>query len=71
MGKITVSADQEFSILTAQDRCDKCGAQAYVLVIFESEASLTFCAHHWNKYADTLIDLAIDVIDETDKLSLS
>jgi hypothetical protein len=70
MGKITVSADQEFSILTAHDRCDKCGSQAYVLVIFESENSLTFCGHHWNQYAEKLIALAIDVVDETDKLTL-
>ena len=70
MGKITVSADQEFSVLTAQDRCDKCGAQAYVLVIFESESSLTFCGHHWNLYAEKLIALAIDVADETDKLTI-
>jgi acetyl-CoA carboxylase beta subunit len=70
VGKITVSADQEFSILSAQDRCDKCGSQAYVLVIFENENSLTFCGHHWNQYAEKLIALAIDVVDETDKLNL-
>lgn len=70
MGKITVAADQEFSILTANDRCDKCGSQAYVLVIFENETSLTFCGHHWNKYGEKLIELAVDVVDETDKLSL-
>lgn len=70
MGKITVSADQEFNILTAQDRCDKCGAQAYVLVIFENESSLTFCGHHWNQHAEKLIEIAIDVVDETDKLNL-
>ncbi len=68
MGKITVAADQEFSILTVHDRCDKCGAQAYVLVIFESEQSLTFCGHHWNQHAEKLIEIAVDVVDETDKL---
>lgn len=69
MGKITVSEDQEFSILTANDRCDKCSAQAYVLVILESELSLTFCKHHWDKNADALLKIAIDVVDETDKLN--
>lgn len=69
MGKITVAADQEFSILTVHDRCDRCGAQAYVLVIFESEQSLTFCGHHWNQYGNKLIEIAVDVVDETDKLN--
>jgi hypothetical protein len=68
MGKITVSADQEFSILTPHDRCDSCGSQAFVLVIFEDEKSLTFCGHHWNRHASVLIEKAIDVVDETDKI---
>ena len=42
MGKITVSADQEFSILSAADRCDQCGSQAYVLVILPGDLALTF-----------------------------
>jgi hypothetical protein len=56
--------------LDTSHRCDVCGSQAYVLVIFESENSLTFCGHHWNQYAEKLIALAIDVVDETDKLTL-
>jgi hypothetical protein len=34
--------------LTALDRCDKCGSQAYVQ-IFGSTGDLLFCAHHYNK----------------------
>ena len=69
MGKITVEADQEFSILEVTDRCDGCGSQAYVLVILEDEKSLLFCRHHWNKYSEKLIELAVDIVDETAKIS--
>ena len=55
-------------ILTANDRCDRCTAQAYVLVMLEQDRSLMFCAHHWNQHSEKLIDIAVDVIDETDKL---
>jgi hypothetical protein len=67
--KITVSSDQEFTLLEPQDRCDSCGAQAYVLVIFPDDKALTFCGHHWKKHSAKLIELAVDVVDETDKLS--
>jgi hypothetical protein len=63
-----VSADQEFSILSAADRCDQCGSQAYVLVILPGDLALTFCGHHWNKHAEKLIEIAEDIVDETDKL---
>jgi len=68
MGKITVAADQEFSILSAADRCDQCGSQAYVLVILPGDLALTFCGHHWNRHAEKLIEIAEDIVDETDKL---
>ncbi|SNU00797.1 hypothetical protein SAMN06298212_10410 [Ruaniaceae bacterium KH17] len=53
--------------LTAQDRCDACGAQAYVRVQLES-GSLLFCAHHARRHADRLAEVAIDVHDETSRL---
>src|SRR5690606_32335368 len=31
--------------LTAHDRCDRCGAQAYVKVLLEAGGELMFCAH--------------------------
>jgi ribulose bisphosphate carboxylase small subunit len=35
-------------VLSALDRCDSCGAQAYVRVTgFSGE--LSFCSHHYNK----------------------
>lgn len=38
-----------------KDRCDRCGAQAFVLVEHEQHSSLLFCGHHYSKHEDTLI----------------
>ena len=35
-------------VLTSFDRCDSCGAQAYVKVTGVS-GELTFCSHHYTK----------------------
>jgi hypothetical protein len=43
-----VEEKTEDIVLTAQDRCDQCSAQAYVLVDGIS-GSLLFCAHHYTK----------------------
>lgn len=53
--------------LTAADRCDNCGAQAYVLVEMES-GELLFCAHHARKHREKLAPLAVRWHDETDRL---
>ena len=34
--------------LTANDRCDACGAQAYVQAV-GTVGDLLFCGHHWEK----------------------
>jgi acetyl-CoA carboxylase beta subunit len=38
--------------LTAADRCDRCGAQAYAKTIHEDDMELLWCAHHWRLHAD-------------------
>ncbi len=53
--------------LTALDRCDSCGAQAYVLVTMAS-GPLLFCAHHAAKFKDKLSATALSWHDETDRL---
>lgn len=68
MGKITVAADQEFRVLGPMDKCDACNAQAFVLVIFPEDKALTFCGHHWNQHSARLIELAVDIVDETGKI---
>lgn len=55
--------------LTALDRCDRCGAQAYVRVTLGSGGELLFCAHHGKKYEDGLKSVAVGIHDETEKLS--
>ncbi|GAB3708112.1 DUF7455 domain-containing protein [Nocardiopsis oceani] len=54
--------------LTAADRCDRCGAQAYVRVLLNSGGELLFCAHHMRKHDDSIRKIASDIQDETDKL---
>lgn len=55
--------------LTAEDRCDRCGAQAYLRVELASGGELLFCAHHAREHGDALKQVAIAVHDETHKLS--
>ena len=55
--------------LTAADRCDRCGAQAYLRVELVSGGELLFCAHHAREHGDKLKEIAANVVDETHKLS--
>jgi hypothetical protein len=54
--------------LTAHDRCDRCGAQAYVKVSLSAGGELLFCAHHARAHEDAFRPLADEVIDETERL---
>lgn len=54
--------------LTAADRCDRCGAQAYVRVVMQGGGDLLFCAHHSREYDEALRNAAVEIHDETDKL---
>lgn len=53
---------------TALDRCDRCGAQAYVRVELSSGGELMFCAHHAREHADKIQQVASSVQDETGRL---
>ena len=55
--------------LTATDRCDRCGARAYVRVLLPSRRELLFCAHHNRQYASALTKIAVEIRDETDRLA--
>lgn len=46
--------------LTAADRCDSCGAQAYVSTIVNG-TTLVWCLHHYDRYARKLADVATQV----------
>jgi len=55
--------------LTAADRCDRCGAQAYLRVELAAGAELLFCAHHAREHGDKLREVGTVVVDETHKLA--
>ena len=55
--------------LTVVDRCDRCGARAYVRVLLPSRLELLFCAHHNRQYASELTKIAVEIRDETERLT--
>lgn len=54
---------------TALDRCDRCGAQAYVRVELLSGGELLFCAHHAREHAEKLQAVASSIHDDTGRLT--
>jgi len=54
--------------LNSADRCDSCGAQAYVRATMPGGSELLFCAHHASKHRDKLTGLGATWHDETAKL---
>ena len=65
----TAVAPSSSAGLTAADRCDRCGAQAYLRVELQAGGELLFCAHHAREHGDKLKEIAVALIDETDKLT--
>jgi hypothetical protein len=53
--------------LTAADRCDSCGAQAYIRVTI-GDSQLLFCAHHGRRHQEKLSVIATEWHDESDRL---
>ena len=56
------------SPLKATDRCDSCGAQAYIRAILP-DGELLFCGHHGRKHEAKLRPLTVEWQDETSKLT--
>lgn len=50
------------SDLTALDRCDRCGAQAFFRAVLTA-GELLFCAHHGREYGVKLSQTAVRVED--------
>lgn len=61
----TLTATAPLDVL---DRCDRCGAQAYVRVTLGASGELLFCGHHARQHEDKLRELSADIHDETDRL---
>ena len=70
----STTADKELKALTANDRCDQCGSQAYVSVNGIS-GELMFCSHHYTKIEkdpvanEKMQAFAYVINDERDKVS--
>ena len=65
---MTTAVAPSTAALSAADRCDRCGAQAYLRVELQSGGELLFCAHHAKAYEDKLKAAAVDWVDETAQL---
>lgn len=54
--------------ITGLERCDSCGAQAYVRVTL-NDSELLFCGHHAKKHEEKLRPMADVWHDETSRLT--
>jgi hypothetical protein len=54
-------------LLTAADRCDRCGARGYVLALLTA-GELVLCGHHGRQFATALADAALVVHDESGQI---
>lgn len=54
--------------LLPRDRCDRCGAQAFVRAVF-SNGDLLFCGHHWRAYEPSAAVQAVTVFDERERIN--
>jgi hypothetical protein len=57
--------------LTLMDRCDSCGAQAFLRATMPSGTALLFCGHHGNAHRPALVVAGADIHDETDRLTVA
>ena len=55
--------------LNAGNRCDVCGARAWVRATMPSGGQLFFCGHHARRHADKLKEVALLFQDETSSLT--
>lgn len=66
----TIVQEPEPEVLTAADRCDRCGSQAFLSVMHQDwPQELMFCAHHGREYIPALLLIEdVWVHDETERL---
>jgi hypothetical protein len=63
-----VTATATATHLTTSDRCDRCGARAYVRVTLPGGGELLFCAHHGRAHEGALRAADAQITDESDTL---
>jgi len=54
--------------LKIADRCDRCAAQAFILVKGVS-GELYFCGHHYASNEEALIKFSYEVVDEREHIN--
>jgi hypothetical protein len=64
----TVDSVAKHRALTGFDRCDRCGAEAFVLADFFG-SELTFCGHHGREYEEQLVIQGFSISDETHRIN--
>jgi hypothetical protein len=67
MQPVEAPDQNQSSSLNANDRCDVCGAQAYIKVSLAT-GELLFCAHHGKANKEKLEPIAKSWLDESDRL---
>lgn len=65
---MTAPAPTAPTTLSVADRCDRCGAQAFVRVVLRA-GELLFCGHHARDNASALAGVALFVEDGTDAIN--
>jgi hypothetical protein len=55
--------------LTASDRCDRCGARAYIRVSLLNGGELLFCVHHGRAHDAALRSVLAEISDQSAVLS--
>lgn len=58
-----LTTENNVRVLKLNDRCDRCGAEAFVWANGVS-GDLLFCAHHFKKWEDKIREFAFEIIDE-------
>lgn len=61
--------EEKERVLTAQDRCDTCNAEAKVVATFLN-GELLFCGHHARKAGSNLVLKAVRVFDPYGEFNL-
>jgi ribosomal protein L37E len=67
MSETKVEKKQE-KVLKIADRCDRCGAQAFILATGVS-GELMFCGHHYHKYEYAITQWAYKIVNELDTIN--
>lgn len=56
--------------LRAADRCDRCGAQAYIRAMLPDGGELLFCVHHGRMHTTALKSRGAALVDESARLDV-